>query len=121
MPRSGKTYTICGGGDYDDRGMIPRAITSVFQAINRKPGWGYRVHVTFSEIYNEVLYDLLDPGQKDRPIEQWTRVQRLEGEDGELHVRNLRVFEVPNEEAALSRSKERRVGKEGVRTCRSRW
>jgi kinesin family protein 6/9 len=82
--------------------MIPRAISSVFQAINQKPGWRYRVHVTFSEIYNEALYDLLDPGQKDRPIEQWTKVQLLEGDDGNLHVRNLRVFEVQNEEAALA-------------------
>lgn len=60
------------------------------------------MHVTFLEIYNEALYDLLDPGQKDRPIEQWTKVQLLEDEDGELHVRNLRVFEVDDEEAALS-------------------
>lgn len=82
--------------------MIPRAISSVFQAINRKPGWRYRVHVTFSEIYNEALYDLLDPSQKDRPIEQWTKVQLFEGEDGDLHVRNLRVFDVQNEEAALA-------------------
>src|SRR3546814_19240677 len=33
----------------------------------------------------------------------------------------VQVFEAPPALAAARRSEERRVGKEGVRTCRSRW
>jgi len=60
-----------------------------------------QIRVTFTEIYNEVIYDLLDPKKKYLPVEQWIPVQLLEGEEG-IVLRNLNVYEVKTEEEALT-------------------
>jgi len=52
-------------------------------------------------VYKETVYDLLDQHKRSQPIEQWAPVQVLEGESG-IVLRNLNVFEVETEEAALS-------------------
>eukprot|EP00434_Breviolum_minutum_P024244 symbB.v1.2.021407.t1/scaffold1813.1/size100325/3 len=55
---SGKTYTIC--GDHKERGIIPRALHSLFEAIEgREDGVDYSVSLSFIEVYKEVGYDLL--------------------------------------------------------------
>ncbi|KAF1785497.1 Kinesin-like protein [Phytophthora cactorum] len=73
---SGKTYTITGGEHYADRGIIP--------------------------IYNENVYDLLDRSHTDRPIEEWTKVLLMDDDEGDMHFRNLGVFEAVSEEEALN-------------------
>ena len=56
--------------------------------------------ISFTEVYNEVIYDLLDQNQRALPLEKRSPVQVIESADG-LILRNLNVFEVVSEEDAL--------------------
>eukprot|EP00741_Cyanophora_paradoxa_P008673 tig00001366_g8396.t1 len=68
---SGKTYTMLGpvdeevrvGERQDLRGIIPRTLEHLFETIAAAPDDGSEVsfRVSFLEIYNEALTDLLDP------------------------------------------------------------
>ncbi|XP_067619136.1 protein claret segregational-like [Eurosta solidaginis] len=65
---SGKTYTM--DGVPTNAGVIPRTVDLLFDSIKnyKRLGWEYEICVTFLEIYNEVLYDLLSNEQKDMEI-----------------------------------------------------
>lgn len=54
------------------------------------------------EIYNEVGYDLLDPNREVSGLEDLPRVQAMEGDDGEVHLRNLALHKAATEEDALN-------------------
>jgi kinesin family protein C1 len=58
---SGKTHTMQGAGHGDMRGIIPRAIEQIgtYRDLMKPKGWIYDMHVTFVEIYNEIVFDLL--------------------------------------------------------------
>ena len=61
---SGKTYTMEGNmSDDKDRGIIPRAVESLFTIIetNKRHGWIYEIESSFQEIYMEQIRDLLVP------------------------------------------------------------
>lgn len=59
---AGKTYTMTGGRrDYKQRGLIPRTIASLLAELRAAPGLvSWRVSISYVEIYNEQVYDLLD-------------------------------------------------------------
>ena len=102
---SGKTYTIFGGDSFQDRGLIPRSIACLFKQYRIKKGHGgcsfIRCRVSFTEVYKETVYDLLDQNKKTMSIDQWPVVQVFEAENG-LTLRNLNVFDVETEDEALS-------------------
>ncbi|KAE9328785.1 Kinesin-like protein [Phytophthora fragariae] len=58
---SGKTHTMQGSGNGQMRGIIPRAIEMILQECEtlKQQGWSYITKVSFLEIYNETLKDLL--------------------------------------------------------------
>jgi len=58
---SGKTHTMQGSGDGAMRGIIPRAIQQVgmYKTHLEEKGWEYSMEVSFIEIYNETIRDLL--------------------------------------------------------------
>ena len=58
---SGKTHTMQGSGNGSMRGLIPRAMQQVGQYKNEleSKGWHYEMEVSFIEIYNETIKDLL--------------------------------------------------------------
>ncbi|KAK1326298.1 Kinesin-like protein NACK2 [Acorus calamus] len=56
---SGKTHTM--HGDQHTPGIIPLAIQDVFSIIQDTPGREFLLRVSYLEIYNEVINDLLDP------------------------------------------------------------
>jgi kinesin family protein 3/17 len=55
---SGKTFTM-EGKDGDDRGIIPRAFEQIFYGIELHPNLQFLIRVSYLEIYNEEIYDLL--------------------------------------------------------------
>ncbi|TMW55795.1 hypothetical protein Poli38472_008443 [Pythium oligandrum] len=63
---SGKTHTMQGSGNGQMRGIIPRAIEKVLSEAEaqKEHGWQYTMQVSFLEIYNESLKDLL-AGRED--------------------------------------------------------
>lgn len=96
-----KTYSIFGGDTYQERGLIPRTVSLLFSTLReRQAQLSFKCTVSFTEIYKETVYDLLDPSKRSTPIESWTSVQVFEGEQG-IILRNLNVFVVPNEQEAL--------------------
>jgi kinesin family protein C1 len=58
---SGKTHSMQGSGNGQMRGIIPRAIEQVgdYKAQLERDGWRYEMQVSFVEIYNETIRDLL--------------------------------------------------------------
>jgi kinesin family protein 6/9 len=76
---SGKTFTITGGAEsYDDRGIIPRAISHVFDRIEADEGaHTFAVHISYLEIYNGSGYDLLDPKHETKKLEELPKVLHL--------------------------------------------
>lgn len=65
---SGKTYTM--DGVSDNLGIIPRTVDLLFESVTnyKRLGWDYQMKATFLEIYNETLYDLLNPRNTDLEI-----------------------------------------------------
>ncbi|XP_029776761.1 centromere-associated protein E isoform X2 [Suricata suricatta] len=63
---SGKTYTMMGSEDY--LGVIPRAIHDIFQKIKKFPDREFLLRVSYMEIYNETITDLLCDTQKVKPL-----------------------------------------------------
>lgn len=58
---SGKSYTMMGSGD--NKGIIPRLCDNLFDMIAKRQSseLSYKVEVSYMEIYNEKVHDLLDP------------------------------------------------------------
>lgn len=115
---SGKTYTLTGGAArYDDRGIVPRALSRIFASIDRVRSKDsgedakFTVEVSYVEIYLERGYDLLattlDSRQSaargyERSSEiPLPRVRVLEDEHGHMHVLDLTSHVVASEEEAL--------------------
>ena len=64
---SGKTHTIEGSSrSYVERGLIPRTISYVFEDVERRLALeeDMTVQVSYMEIYQDVGYDLLNPGTR---------------------------------------------------------
>jgi len=64
---SGKTYTMM-GGESESRGLIPRICQAMFARMKSGVGEGvtYRTEVSYLEIYNERVKDLLSSGSEHR-------------------------------------------------------
>lgn len=60
-PGSGKSYTMMGSSEQP--GLIPRLCSSLFDRtlLEQREGESFTVEVSFMEIYNEKVRDLLDP------------------------------------------------------------
>ncbi|KAI0236643.1 kinesin-like nuclear fusion protein [Massospora cicadina] len=67
---SGKTFTMEGPtvSDPSSEGMIPRAVTQIFESAEKlkAKGWRYQLVCQFVEIYNEALHDLLGSGDSKK-------------------------------------------------------
>ncbi|XP_028990658.1 kinesin-like protein KIF22 [Betta splendens] len=68
---AGKTHTMLGSSEQP--GVIPRAVCEVFKLVKAKDvdeGWDYSIGMSYLEIYNEKVLDLLSPGSQDLPIRE---------------------------------------------------
>ncbi|XP_030348610.1 centromere-associated protein E isoform X2 [Strigops habroptila] len=63
---SGKTYTMM--GNEDSVGIIPKAIQHVFRVICEIPDREFLLRVSYMEIYNETITDLLCDKRKKKPL-----------------------------------------------------
>lgn len=100
---SGKTFTLTGGPErYSDRGIIPRAISTLFQEFRTRSDMQYKCYISYLEIYMEQGYDLLDPSHETKKLEDLPKVMMLEDEHGNFHLKNLSMHVADTEEDALN-------------------
>ncbi|XP_069834498.1 centromere-associated protein E isoform X2 [Dendropsophus ebraccatus] len=64
---SGKTYTMM--GTPVNLGIIPQAVDEIFRIIQEIPNREFLLRVSYMEIYNETVTDLLCDGKKKKPLE----------------------------------------------------
>ncbi|XP_023777842.1 kinesin-like protein KIF9 isoform X3 [Cyanistes caeruleus] len=96
---AGKTYTMTGAAsEYRNRGIIPRAIQQIFKSAAEFLNILVSVRISYLEIYNESLFDLLAPalgrGCKDNQLAV------MDGPQG-IYVKGLSIHPVSHEEEAL--------------------
>ncbi|MCJ8738279.1 hypothetical protein PDJAM_G00033970 [Pangasius djambal] len=69
---AGKTHTMLGSQEHP--GVIPRAVREVFQLVRTQvkdqDDWEFSVGMSYLEIYNEKVLDLLSPNSQDLPIRE---------------------------------------------------
>ncbi|XP_060585540.1 kinesin-like protein KIF9 isoform X1 [Ruditapes philippinarum] len=100
---AGKTFTMTGATEnYAHRGMIPRSISQLFKEIEDRPEFAITCRISYIEIYNETMFDLLSTLP-----ESWNQLNEnqpmtiCENEDG-IYVKGLSCHLVQNEEEALN-------------------
>jgi kinesin family protein 6/9 len=95
---AGKTFTMTGTtANYKQRGLIPRCVEQIFQEIHNRPEKSFNVSITYLEVYNEVLFDLLNNDTNNQE-----EMQIMEDAKGMIFVRGLQKVAANNEEEALS-------------------
>ncbi|CAE7324789.1 kif1, partial [Symbiodinium pilosum] len=63
---SGKTYSVLGSETPpESRGLLPRIVEDIFKTIERAPD-EYATTISYLEIYNEQIRDLLRTGQEQQ-------------------------------------------------------
>jgi len=94
---AGKTFTITGSTEnFQERGMIPRALSHLFQSISTMIESSVTVRVSYMEIYNEILTDLLATEDEE------PKTLTISEDDGMTIVKGLNVRLANNEEEALN-------------------
>ncbi|KAI4307253.1 hypothetical protein L6164_030459 [Bauhinia variegata] len=74
---SGKTHTM--HGEQKSPGIIPLAVKDVFSIIQETPGREFLLRISYLEIYNEVINDLLDPTGQNLRIREDAQGTYVEG------------------------------------------
>ncbi|KAK2401352.1 kinesin protein KIN-5D [Trifolium repens] len=127
---TGKTYTMEGGmrnkgGDLTaEAGVIPRAVRQIFDILEAQNA-DYSMKVTFLELYNEEITDLLSPEDNSpRPIEERVKkpVALMEDGKGSVLLRGLEeesVYSVNEIYALLERGASKRRTAETLLNKRS--
>ena len=89
MTAAGKTYTI--QGTKERPGIIPLALQTLFGKLKREEvgteregGGRWKVEISYCEIYNESIYDLLDTSKQKRQA-----LKLMEAKDGSIVVDKL--------------------------------
>ncbi|KYQ46666.1 Centromere-associated protein E [Trachymyrmex zeteki] len=101
---SGKTYTMM--GTLEEPGVVPMAVEHMFDAITNVPGREFLLRVSYLEIYNEKVNDLLDKNSIDLKVHEDINGQTIEsreagaGSDGAIQVSQLNMVDLAGSERA---------------------
>lgn len=98
---AGKTFTMTGGraATYKSRGIVPRSVSHVFRSIADKPDTSYVVRISYLEIYNDVMYDLLAPSGTGTALSGDFEEDKA---SGHTRVKGLSRHVAATEQAALN-------------------
>jgi len=92
-----------GGSLWEERGIIPRTFTQIFDLIKkRKDLVQYKLYASYLEIYNECGYDLLERKHAEIDFDKWNKITLFEDKQQFLHLRNLSIHPVESEQDALN-------------------
>ncbi|KAJ3318008.1 Kinesin-like protein kif9 [Boothiomyces sp. JEL0866] len=99
---AGKTFTMTGASEnYKHRGIIPRAITHLFREIDDQVNLAFTVRISYMEIYNEQIIDLLATLNEENTV-TGDMLTVVEDKNNSTHVKGLTVKIANNEEEALN-------------------
>lgn len=98
---SGKTYTMSGAETWQLRGIIPRALSYIYDEVEKRTGYEYNIYISCMEIYNENAYDLLEKRHLELPLEQWNKITLYEDDQNNIHLKNLSVHQCSNEQEGI--------------------
>jgi len=95
---AGKTFTVTGSTEnYQQRGMIPRGLSQLYKTIADMTEHSVTVRISYMEIYNEVMSDLLNS-----PEDQDGASLIISEDEGATVVKGLQVKLANTEEEALN-------------------
>jgi kinesin family protein 6/9 len=100
---AGKTFTMTGTTEnFKHRGIIPRSLGQIFREIEKRPEQSITVRISYIEIYNEMMFDLLLtlPNSPETPTTNSLTI--VESDHGVTTVKGLTVRVAHNEEEALN-------------------
>jgi len=96
---AGKTFTMNGSpANFKYRGITPRTLSVIFQEIDSRFDQQVTVRVSYIEIYNELMFDLLSPVPTH---EQSGNISIVEDAAGNVKVKGLSMHLCANEEEAM--------------------
>lgn len=99
---SGKTYTMTGTtGNFQHRGIIPRAISQLYKDIDDRPEFDISVRISYLEIYKDSISDLLNTLRGENTVNN-TNLTITEDDQGMTYVKGLACHVAKNEEEALN-------------------
>lgn len=81
------------------RGIIPRTLSLIFQEVDSRFDQQVTIRVSYIEIYNELMFDLLSPIPTH---EQSGNISIAEDAEGNVKVKGLSMHVCQNEEEALN-------------------
>lgn len=90
---------MCGTNDFKNRGIMPRALMLLYQEIKMRAEHDINVRISYMQIYNDKIYDLLDASNGNAASEQLTVT---ESNQGGTYVKGLKCLPANSEEEALS-------------------
>ncbi|KAG5238161.1 hypothetical protein OIU78_007883 [Salix suchowensis] len=129
---TGKTYTMEGGarkknGEFpSDAGVIPRAVKQIFEILEAQNA-EYNMKVTFLELYNEEITDLLAPEETPKFVDDKSKkpVALMEDGKGGVLVRGLEeeivctaneIYKILDKGSAKRRTAETLLNKQSSRS-----
>ena len=95
---------MSGGESWEDRGLIPRTFSYLFESLRELQEDGsneFQVYASYLEIYNENGFDLLDRAHAEKPFEKWSKISLFEDQNQNLHLKNLSIHACNSEEQAI--------------------
>ncbi|CAH3046499.1 unnamed protein product [Pocillopora meandrina] len=99
---AGKTFTMTGSTEkFQHRGVIPRAIQQVYREIRERSEHAVTVRISYLEIYNEHMFDLLST-LTGAPLLDPSQMTVTEDDDGYTRVKGLSIHQANSEEEALN-------------------
>ena len=111
---SGKTYTMLGINE-NERGIMPRSVIDLFKMLNKRKNKEFRLSVSYVEIYNEEIRDLLGNREELKLHEDPTKGVIIQG------VKEIFVDNVDNFFDILYKGNQKRtVGKTNANETSSR-
>ena len=97
---SGKTHTMM--GDEETPGIVPHAVSDLFEHVSAgERSKIFNVSVSMIEIYNEVVNDLLDPGNTNLRLREEQKAGGAQAGMRQVVVENLREERIGSVEEAL--------------------
>ena len=100
LPPSFLSHQIGDPNNYVHRGIAPRALAQIFSEVEARHQVVFKITITYMEIYNERIFDLVDDVASKEHKTDFTIVEEKGGRG--VFARGLTEYEVQSEEEALN-------------------